>query len=399
MIPHTPTQATLTIDLNALANNWRLLAQKVLPAKCAAVIKADAYGLGIEEAAPALYSAGCRDFFVAHLGEAARAKAALQAVKFSTTIHPDFKIYTLNGLIPSADPIADYITPGFMPVLGSRAELSRWGAALRRNGELAPAALHIDTGMNRLGLPVKELLENLDPEALTDLLEQTGTHRSISLIISHFIEAEQDDSALTSTQIARFEKIKALSENIPLSLCNSTGIFLQSKPYFNLVRPGFALYGGNPTPSQPNPMEAVIKLEADILQLRTLAPSESVGYGAVWHAPAQTTIATIGIGYADGLPLPPSHARLGVQNLVCMVAGIACPIVGRISMDLITLDVSAVPPDQLQPGTKACLIGHHQPIDAVADALGTSGYAILTGLGPASGKRYQRRYLPVKDVF
>lgn len=388
--PNAPAQARLTINLAALTQNWRMLARKSAPAQCAAVIKADAYGLGIEAVVRALHHAGCRHFFVAHLDEAHRAKAALpsEAVDITT-------FYILNGLIPASDPLKDYAQPKFLPVLGSQEEIVRWRAAFKGKARTAPACLHIDTGMNRLGLPWRTYF---DAEANARKLQalvnpDKGAALSIALLLSHFVEAEQPDSSITPVQIGRFQKVLEALPDIPASLCNSSGIFLNPQPHYALVRPGYALYGGNPTPQHDNPMASVATLEADILQLNKLSAGESVGYGATWRATIPSTIATLGIGYADGLPLPPCHGAHGVTQLSAFIKGMACPVVGRISMDLLALDVTHVPPGVLKPGLKAALLNDQQGVDGMAKALGTSGYAVLTSLGPASGKRFARVYM------
>jgi alanine racemase len=360
--------ATLTIDLGALAANWRLLAERAGRAECAAVVKADAYGLSVEPAAAALAAAGCRTFFVAHLVEARRVRQAC----------PDATIYVLNGLLPGTE--AAYRPDGIRPVLGSREEIADWAAFCRAEGRPLPAAIHVDTGMNRLGLPVEEALALVgNPIA--------GAFRP-SLLMSHLVAAEEPENPVNARQIAAFDRVRAAYPGVPASLANSSGILLPQAPHYDLVRPGFALYGGNPAPGRPNPMRPVVRLEASIVQLRDIADGEAVGYNGTWVARGPRRLATLSIGYADGFPRaassPPDEPRG-----VALVAGRCCPFAGRVSMDLVILDVTDVPRDQVRRGDRAVLIGDDLTIDEVGARAGTIGYEILTSLG----KRYDRRYL------
>src|SRR6202167_2451320 len=231
----------LTIDLGALADNWRKLARLAAPGRCAAVVKADAYGMGLAEAAPALWDAGARVFFVAHLGEGVAARRLL----------PEAQIYVLNGLAAGADP-ADYVRHRLAPVIGAEDELKRWTAFAAREGETSPCALHLDTGMNRLGF-----------ESLARLRAAMETHGSASgadLLMSHFVSSEFPDDPINAAQIARFDAARAAFPSLPASLANSSGMFLGQRPIHDLARPGYALYGGNPTPDRPNPMRPVVTL-------------------------------------------------------------------------------------------------------------------------------------------
>ena len=233
----SPSQSSgvLTVDLAALAANWSALARRAAPAQCAAVVKADAYGVGIEAAAPALHTAGCRQFFVAQLSEGARVRAALGPTRPA-------RIYVLNGLQAGADPRADYLAHGLAPVIGGVEELARW--AVLAAGEPAPCAIHLDTGMNRLGFPSLVALEGafarITPAAL-----------GVDLLMSHLVSAEEPDNPLNAVQIARFDEARAAFRGIPSSLANSSGAFLRARPTYDLIRPGYALYGGNPTPGRP----------------------------------------------------------------------------------------------------------------------------------------------------
>lgn len=361
--------ARLTIDLDALAANWHLLNRRSGSAETGAVVKADAYGLGIETAVPALARAGCRTFFVAHLSEAIRARA----------VAPEASIYVLNGFADAR--LADYVTHRLRPVLGSQREIAAWQ---QRPAHAEHAALHIDTAMNRLGLRPDDAAALVASTALADL--------GIGLTMTHFASAEEPEAADTQAQIRRFselqEQIQAAGSHnrqIAASLCNSSGHFIRDVPFFQLTRPGYALYGGNPTPGQPNPMQAVIRLEAPIVQILDVPAGEAVGYNGRWVAGRDSRIATISCGYADGFPRnagnSPSH-----PGGSALVAGRKCPFAGNVSMDLITIDITDVPVSSVQPGDFVTLIGDGIDIDEVGAAGRTIGYEILTSLG----RRYRR---------
>jgi alanine racemase len=356
--------AILTIDLNALAANWRLLRDKVASAECAAVVKADAYGIGLEAAVTALAKAGCRTFFVAHVSEALRVRA----------IDKDCTLYLLNGLTPgTSEPLA---RNNIRPVLSSISEVEEWAAFSVEQGSKPRAAIQIDTGINRLGVP-HDQIERVRP--LLDAFEP-------ALLMSHFAESEII-SDRNAAQIAAFDKVRAAFPNIPASLCNSSGIFLHERPFLELVRPGYALYGGNPTPNLPNPMQSVVGLNARILQVRDVAAGERVGYGGEWTAPRASRLATLSIGYADGLPR--SGTAIGRSGIEAVVARRRCPFVGRLSMDLSIVDVTYLPDGAVQRGDLAEILGETIGIDELGRKSGTIGYEILTRLG----QRYARRYI------
>jgi len=348
--------ARLTVDLSALAANWRRLAALAAGAECAAVIKADAYGTGIGRAAPALWAAGCRTFFVAHLSEGLAARAVV----------PEAAVYVLNGL-PSGSAEA-FAAAGLRPVLGSLEELTEWAALA---GGPRPAALHVDTGMNRLGLSV--------PDALALAGDPRIPAAGIDLVISHFVSAERPEDPVNARQIADFALVRAALPGPRGSLANSSGLFLDGARH-DLVRPGYALFGGNPTPGRTNPMRPVVRLEAGIVQVREVEAGMTAGYNGRWTAPGPRRLATLSLGYADGLPRSLSgrgHALVG---------GVACPILGLVSMDLIILDVTEAP--DARRGAGAVLIGDTLDVDTVGRSAGTIGYEILTSLG----SRYVRDY-------
>jgi alanine racemase len=363
-IDETTAGAILTIDLGALVANWSFLRDKVHPAECAAVVKADAYGTGLEPTVRALAKAGCRTFFVAHLSEALRLRA----------IDRNCKLYLLNGLARgSADALA---RDNIRPVLSSVGEIEEWAALSQSRGSKLAAAIQFDTGINRLGIPADQI-ERVRP--LLDAFEPT-------LLMSHFAESEVI-SPRNGAQIAAFEKVRAAFPNIPASLCNSSGLFLHERPFLNLARPGYALYGGNPTPNAPNPMRSVVTLQARILQVREVAAGERVGYGGEWTAPRASRLATLSIGYADGLPR--SGTAIGRSGIEAVVARRRCPFVGRLSMDLSIIDVTYLPEGAVQRGDFAEILGDTIGIDELGRKSATIGYEILTRLG----LRYARRYV------
>jgi alanine racemase len=354
---------TVTVDLEALAANWRLLATKSGAAECAAVVKADAYGIGLESAAIALKRAGCRTFFVAHVFEGQKLRALV----------PEATIYVLNGLMPRT--AALYLKSRLRPVLSSLLEMADWREASGRGR--APCALQLDSGMNRLGLAPSELGQASD----------LSTRLDLTLIMSHFVwSGRASETQKIGAQIACFDAMRAPWPNIPASMANSSGIFSEHGPHYDMTRPGYALFGGNPTPDRPNPMRAVVGMEAKVLQVRDIAAGESVGYDGRWTAPGPRRLATISAGYADGIP----HGALGATNAaprgLAMVDGAICPMVGRVSMDLIVLDVTDAP--TVERGDSVELLGTEITIDDLASRAGTIGYEVLTHLGPRSHRRF-----------
>ncbi|AMJ60063.1 alanine racemase [Bosea sp. PAMC 26642] len=361
--------ATLTIDLGALVANWQALGARA-GTEAAAVVKANAYGIGIEPAVTALSAAGCKTFFVAHLSEGARARA----------VAPDATIYVLNGLLPGT--CGGYARHELSPVLGSHEELLEWAAFRQAGANARPAALHVDTAMNRLGLWPGEGL-NLARER-TSVVSAAG----IGLLMSHFASSEDEADPANARQIAAFAEIAAALPGIPASLKNSSGHFLKDCPSYALTRPGYALYGGNPTPGRPNPMQAVVGLEARIIQLREVEAGTQVGYNGRWTAQGKRRLATICLGYADGYPRNASWTDASSGGSA-VVGGVVCPFVGTVSMDLIIVDVSEAPTGSAVRGGPVTLIGGPLDLDVVGAGAKTSGYEILTSLG----RRHARRYV------
>ncbi|SDG95172.1 alanine racemase [Bosea robiniae] len=361
--------ATLTIDLDALISNWRLLGKRA-GTEASAVVKADAYGIGIEPAVTALAKAGCKSFFVAHVSEAIRARK----------VAPDATIYVLNGLLPGA--AETFAAHGLSPVLGSHEELLEWASFRQTGAQVRPAALHVDTAMNRLGLWPGEGL-NLARER-SGVIAAAG----IGLVMSHFASSEVETDPANARQIAAFAEIAAALPEVPASLKNSSGHFLKDCPSYQLTRPGYALYGGNPTPGQPNPMKPVVGLEATIIQTREVEAGTQVGYNGRWTAKGKRKLATICLGYADGYPRNGSWTDTSTGGSV-LIDGVSCPFVGSVSMDLIIIDVTDAPADAAKRGASVTLIGGPLDLETVGGGAKTIGYEILTSLG----RRYQRRYI------
>jgi alanine racemase len=357
--------ARLTIDFDALAANYRLLRRQVAPAQVAGVVKADGYGLGAAQVARTLMAEGCRHLFVALLGEARALMPELPS---------GIPLYVLNGLMPGAE--AECAAIGAVPVLNSLDQIARWGALASARGEVLPGVLQVDTGMSRMGLPADEVEVLLADRALLAGID-------LRLIMSHLACADEPADPANAEQARRFDEICAHFPEVPRALDNSGGAFLK-RGHFDLVRAGIALYGGAPS-HESNPMRAVVALEAGIAQLRTVPVGSGVGYGLTYRTERESRIATIPVGYADGWP-----RCLGNRGSA-YVAGLRVPIVGRVSMDSITLDVTEVPSEHLYPGAPVELIGPHQTLDAVAADAGTISYEILTQLS----RRYERECLPV----
>jgi len=367
-----PATRVLTIDLDAIVANWRKLEKTAVPAECAGVIKADAYGCGADPVARALASAGCKTFFVATLDEARAARAAV----------PQAAIYVLDGFFQNCGDI--YAKIDARPVIGDLNELAEWDVFCRRSGWTGGAAIHIDTGMNRLGLTVAEA-QGIIPRI------NAGDH-GITLVMSHLACAEALNHPLNARQLAAFREIASLFSGVPASLSNSSGVFLGAPFQFDLVRPGAAVYGINPTPEADNPMQPVVELKARIVQIRNVEKGETVGYGGTWTARRPTRLAIISIGYADGY-FRAGSSNDGTRGAEVVVAGKRCPIAGRISMDLIAVDVTDLEKNAARRGHMATLIGDGITVDELAHHFGTIGYEVLTSLGP----RYARIYMGGAD--
>jgi alanine racemase len=358
----------LTVDLGALIRNWQALDKVSAAALTAAVVKADAYGTGLSAASKAFYAAGARFFFVATPDEALAVRAAL----------PDAYIFVLDGLYPGAAPL--YVGERLMPVINSLAMLEEWLVACLGRNEALPAALHFDTGMNRLGFRLAEV------SIVKRMCDEVGY--APQMVMSHLACADQPLHEKNRTQLALFTSVIAQFPGIPASLANSAGTMTSREMHFQMVRPGIALYGGRAVAGRRNPMMPVLSLEAPILQIRDAKTGESVGYGATYTLTRDSRLAIVALGYADGLLRSHSgtNAHPGGR---AFVRGQTVPIVGRVSMDMFALDITELGADIPVPGEFVEVLGPHISIDDQADAAGTIGYEILTSLKG----RYTRTYV------
>jgi alanine racemase len=359
--------AVLTIDLDALAANYRALREMARSAECAAVVKADAYGLGMAEAAPALWRTGCRTFFVATLAEGSALRGLL----------PRAVIYVFDGLLPGT--AATFLKHDLRPVLNSPEEIREWANECAQPGHPRPCAVHIDSGMNRLGLSADEVDELADDALWDDL--------SLTLVVSHLACADDPNHPKNESQRGRFEALRAKLPAAPASLANSAGVLLGPAYAHDLVRPGIALYGGHPRRRGENPFSPAVHLKGRILQIRHAAPGETVGYGATRTLDRHARIAVVSVGYADGLFRALSTSD-GEEGFVAYLDAHPAPILGRVSMDLITIDVTDLPAAAAQRGDWVELLGVHTSPHTLAAHAGTIDYEVLTSLGARATRRY-----------
>jgi alanine racemase len=346
-------RATLTVDLGAIARNWRRLAALAPGAECAAVVKADAYGLGAAQVAPALARAGARTFFVALAEEG----AALRAI-----LGPGPAIHILNGFAAAEAALFD--GADLRPVLNAPEQVADWLAAAPDR----PCALHLDSGMNRLGLSAGELAA-----APLDRLRLT-------LAMTHLACSDTPADPMNAAQLAAFAAMTAAPglAGVPRSAAATGGILLGPDGHHDLVRPGVGLFGGLPFAAA----EPVVTLDAPVLQVRAVAPGQPVGYGAAWRAARPSRVAIVATGYADGIfraAAPAARAFFGPAAL---------PFAGRVSMDLIALDATDAP--ELSAGDRVQLLNRDWRVDDLAAAAGTIGYEVLTSLGTRYARRYER---------
>lgn len=361
----------LTVDLAQVAENWRGLKSLLAPnVTCAAVVKANAYGLGAARVIPALARAGCDTFFIATPDEAIEARH----------LAPKATIYALDGLIPGAAEI--FIRETVRPVLSTYDDAVLWAAHAKISAHgAAPCALHLDSGLNRLGIQARDARRIA---ADKDLVAALGA----KLVMSHLASADTPGDLKNREQLLAFETISSLFPGVPRSLAASDGLMLGKLFHFDLVRPGYALYGGQASQSNPTPVKPAVTVKARILAVSDVAPGESVGYAATWHARRPSRIATIAAGYADGVPRSASAAD-GHQGGHVAISGKLALIVGRVSMDLITADVTEFADGAVRPGDFATLIGPGISIEDAGHAAGTIGYEILTRLGT----RFERLFI------
>lgn len=368
----------LTVDLGALADNWREMARRSGTARAAAVVKADAYGLGLEDCGITLYEAGARDFFVA----VAREGVTLRAYA------PDARIYVLSGIWPGQE--AMFFEHDLVPVLASEEQLAFWMSVTSEYGD-HPCALQVDTGFNRLGLPLEDAI------AFADDVSRPASFSPV-LVLSHLHSGDTPSSPLNRKQLSAFQKVAEAFEGIETSLSASAGIFLGPDYHFDLTRPGIALYGGEAVVGVQNPMKPVVKAEARIIQIRDGKKGETVSYGGTYQLSRDSRLAIVSAGYADGYSRALSGSGVPLRQTVAQggfgfVAGRKVPVIGRITMDLTIFDVTDIPTSEIQADDYVELFGPNIAVDDVARNAGTIGYELLTSLG----LRYERRYLYPDD--
>lgn len=358
----------LSIDLGALARNWRALDKVSAGALTGAVVKADAYGTGVTMASKALYSAGARFFFVATPDEGMAVRAAV----------PEAHIFVLNGLYPGAANL--YIRQNLMPVLASMAMLEEWLAKCVERNEAYPAAFHFDTGINRLGFRLSEAGK------VRERIQSLGY--APQMVMSHLACADTPTHEKNRTQLALFSSVMNQFPGVPASLANSAGLMTGRDYHFQMVRPGIALYGGRAVSGRKNPMAPVVTLHVPILQVAEARTGESVGYNATYSLSRNSRLAVISHGYADGFfrSLSGTNSRPGGK---VVIRGKLCPVIGRISMDQAVVDITELGQDIPLPGEGAEILGDMLSVDDQADAGGTIGYEILTSLKG----RYNRNYV------
>lgn len=364
----------LTVDLGALVENWRDMAHRSGRARTAAVVKADAYGLGIEDIGETLYLAGARDFFVATADEGATLR--LYA--------PDARIFVLSGIWPGMERV--FFENDLVPVIASEEQLTFWMSVLSDYGDY-PCALQVDTGFNRLGLPMEDAL------ALADDVSRPASFAPV-LVMSHLACGDDPANPMNRQQLESFRKVSAAFEGVEASLANSAGIFLGPEYHFDLTRPGIATYGGEAVPGIANPMRPVATAEARIIQTRFVKAGETVGYGRAMQLTRDSRLAIVSAGYADGYMRSQSSGgvplrQTGLPGGQGFIAGHKVPVAGRITMDLTIFDVTDIPHHLVRAGDYVELFGSNIPVDDAARSAGTIGYEMLTSLG----LRHERRYI------
>ena len=358
----------LSIDLGALARNWRALDKVSAGALTGAVVKADAYGTGITMASKALHAAGARFFFTATVDEGMAVRAAV----------PDAHIFILNGLYPGAANL--YVRQNLMPVISSMDMLEEWLAKCLERNEAYPSAFHFDTGMNRLGFRLNEA------SMVRERIQSLGY--APQMVMSHLACADRPNHEKNRTQLALFGSVMTQFPGVPASLANSAGLMSGRDYHFQMVRPGIALYGGRAVTGRKNPMAPVVTLHVPIMQVKEARTGETVGYGASHSLSRDSRLAVLSHGYADGFlrSLSASNTRPGGK---VVIRGKICPVIGKVSMDQITVDITELGPDIPSPGEGAEVLGNILDIDDQGDFGGTVGYEILTSLKG----RYNRNYV------
>lgn len=364
----------LTVDIGALVENWQTMARLSGSARAAAVVKADAYGLGVEDVGQALYMAGARDFFVATANEGASLRPYA----------PEARIFVLAGIWPGLEPL--FFENDLVPVIASEEQLAFFMAVLADYGDY-PCALQVDTGFNRLGLPLEDALALAEDESRPSSFSPV-------LVISHLACGDDPSSPMNHAQMESFRRVSAAFEGIESSLAASAGIFLGPDFHFDLTRPGISIYGGEAVNGADNPMRPVATAEARIIQIRHAQTVQTVGYGASHKLTRDSRLAVVSAGYADGYLRSLSGAgvplrQTPVRGAFGFIAGHRVPVVGRVTMDLTIFDITDVPEKLVRTGDYIELFGPNMPLDEVARAAGTIGYELLTSLG----LRHERRYI------
>jgi len=363
VLPTDSRGAHLLIDLDAIAANYRSLMERTGPAEVAAVVKADAYGLGMAEIAPVLAGAGCSTFFVATPDEG----LALRAVLSNAEIH------VFNGPLPGV--LEDMTHQRITPVLNSLYQINLWVEHVQTADTPPPVDLQLDTGMSRLGFPTEELATlTANPDFMAAL--------DVDVVLSHLACADDPSDDMNARQLETFAAMTCDLRGKRRSLAASSGLYLGDEYHFDLVRPGIALYGGNPQPEMPNPMTQALKIKGKILQVRSVDTPQSVGYGAMHQVSGPAQIATVALGYADG------YLRSFSDSGKAWIGEHEVQVAGRVSMDLTTIDVTGVPSHLVYPGALVDFIGPGQTVDQMASDAGTIDYEILTRLG----SRFDRQY-------
>ena len=353
----------VVIDLSALAQNFRQLSKRIAPAECGAVVKANAYGLGAVEVAQALAVESCKRFFVATADEAFELSAAL----------PDLDVYVMEGL--SACEIKEVGQRSIWPVLNTLEQVELWASAIDYDSTRR-CCLHLDSGMNRLGMGESELSVVCADERVLDKL-------NIDFVMTHLACSDEANHPQNDTQLAIFDRLRRQLPSHRSSIVCSAGVFLSKQFYGDLARPGIALFGGNLHSDSNVKMKEVVKLQGRVLQIRLVERDGAVGYGATTQVKKGARLATIAMGYADGY-----HRSLG-GKASAMIGTHQVPLIGRVSMDYVVLDVSTLAESEITVGDWATLIGGGIDIDILATQAGTISYELLTGLG----RRVTRRYL------
>jgi alanine racemase len=368
----------LTVDLTAMTENWKDMARRSGKARTAAVVKADAYGTGIEDAGEALYLAGARDFFVATVDEGVTLRL----------YSPEARIFVLSGIWPGTE--RRFFENDLVPVISSEEQLAFWMAVLADYGDY-PCALHVDTGFNRLGIEMDEAI------ALADDVSRPASFSPV-LVMSHLVCGDDHSSAMNQQQLESFRRVSAAYEGIDSSLSASAGIFLGSDYHFDLTRPGISIYGGEAVNGMANPMRTVVTAEARVLQVRTVKAGQSVSYGRAMQLTRDSRLAIVSAGYADGYMRSQSSGGVPLRQTVPQgghgfIAGRKVPVAGRITMDLTIFDITDLPDNAVTAGDYVELFGKNVAVDDAARAAGTIGYEMLTSMG----LRHERRYIVEDD--